>query len=155
MGAIDSSNSAYNSVADGSSAAGLIAQNGMMYPESNIKTRHVVDGLSRTLMMGESSQEFTGVAALRVWAIGTLPLSNPSTYARMHTIAQYGARNVSYPINGWTYSSRNDAPFGSNHAGGAHFVLGDGSARFVSENVDFKVYQAAASRQAGESESGL
>jgi hypothetical protein len=155
MGAIDSTIPAYNSVADGSSAAGLIAQNGMMYPESDIKTKHVTDGLSKTLMIGESSHEFTAVAASRVWAIGSLPSSNPTTYQRMHTIAQYGARNVTYPINSLAYSSRNDAPFGSNHAGGAHFVLGDGSARFVSENVDFKIYQAAASRQAGESVSDL
>jgi prepilin-type processing-associated H-X9-DG protein len=31
--------------------------------------------------------------------------------------------------------------FGSWHAGGAHFLLGDGSVRFISENVDGFVYQ--------------
>jgi hypothetical protein len=69
----------------------------------------------------------------------------------MHTIAQYGGRNVTYPINSLGYGKRTDASFGSNHAGGAHFLFGDASARYLSENIDFKVYQAAASRQAGES----
>lgn len=155
MGAIDAANPAYNSVVDASSAAGLIAQNGMMYPESNIKPGQVNDGLSNTLLMGESSHEFSVVAVARVWAIGSIPLSNPTTYQRMHNIAQYGGRNVTHPINSLGYSKRNDASFGSAHPGGAHFLLGDGSARFVSENIDFKIYQAAASRQAGESVSEL
>lgn len=30
--------------------------------------------------------------------------------------------------------------FGSDHAGGAQFVLGDGSVRFISENVDATTY---------------
>jgi prepilin-type N-terminal cleavage/methylation domain-containing protein len=158
MGAIDAANSAYTSVADGSSKSGLIATNGMMYPESDIRAAKVSDGLSKTLLMGESSHEFViSIAIARVWAVGSVPTTSsiPTTYKNMHQIAQYGARNVTYPINSTAFSKRNDASFGSNHAGGTHFLFGDASCRFVSENVEFKVYQAAASRQAGDSDSGL
>jgi prepilin-type processing-associated H-X9-DG protein len=31
--------------------------------------------------------------------------------------------------------------FGSNHTGGAQFLLGDGSVRFISENVNAVTYQ--------------
>ena len=44
----------------------------------------------------------------------------------------------------------NDVSFGSNHEGGAHFLYGDGSARFISESVDFNVYKALASRNGEE-----
>jgi prepilin-type N-terminal cleavage/methylation domain-containing protein len=156
MGAIDAANPAYTSVADGSSKGGRIATNGMMYPESDIRATKVSDGTSKTLMMGESSHEFysISIAIARVWAIGSVSAASPTTYPTMHTLAQYGARNITYPINSTAFSLRNDAAFGSNHAGGTHFLFGDASSRFISENVAFKVYQAAATRQAGEVDSG-
>ena len=40
--------------------------------------------------------------------------------------------------------------FSSNHTGGAQFCLGDGSVRFISENIDKGVYQALATIQGGE-----
>jgi hypothetical protein len=34
------------------------------------------------------------------------------------------------------------AGFGSMHVGGSHFGLGDGSTRFVSQNLDMNTYRA-------------
>jgi prepilin-type processing-associated H-X9-DG protein len=39
-----------------------------------------------------------------------------------------------------------DSPFGSFHAGGANFVLGDGGVRFLSDSLDGAIFAAAASR---------
>jgi len=36
------------------------------------------------------------------------------------------------------------------HEGGTHHLLGDGSVRFISENLDVKVYDALATRNGGE-----
>jgi prepilin-type N-terminal cleavage/methylation domain-containing protein len=157
MGAIDAANPAYTSRPDSSSKAGLVAENGMMYPESNIRTKQVTDGLSKTLMMGESSHEFAdlSIAIARVWAIGSVPSSSPTSFAKLHSIAQYGGRNVTYPINGTVFDKRNNAPFGSNHAAGVHFLFGDASCHYVSDEIEFTVYQAMASRQAGETKSNL
>jgi prepilin-type processing-associated H-X9-DG protein len=41
--------------------------------------------------------------------------------------------------------------FGSFHEGGAQFLLGDGSVRFVSENIDLRLYGALATRNGKES----
>lgn len=38
----------------------------------------------------------------------------------------------------------NNYSFGSKHVGGAHFTMGDGSARFITENIDVNVYRAVA-----------
>jgi hypothetical protein len=43
--------------------------------------------------------------------------------------------------------------FGSQHPGGAQFLLGDGAVHFVSETIDFYVYQATATKDFGETES--
>ena len=40
--------------------------------------------------------------------------------------------------------------FSSPHEGGAQFVLGDGSCRFISENIDHGLYQSLATIQGGE-----
>ncbi|HUG19827.1 MAG TPA: DUF1559 domain-containing protein [Planctomycetaceae bacterium] len=40
--------------------------------------------------------------------------------------------------------------FKSNHTGGAHFVLCDGSVHFLSENIDYRTYQRLGCRRDGE-----
>jgi hypothetical protein len=57
------------------------------------------------------------------------------------------------PING---STRNPSQiytydqmwsmFGSHHVGGCHFLLGDGSVRFASENMSLSVYRSLGAR---------
>jgi len=47
-----------------------------------------------------------------------------------------------------------NSPFGSFHATGANFVLGDGSVRFIGEDLDGLVFEAAASR-AGDDQATL
>ena len=40
--------------------------------------------------------------------------------------------------------------FWSRHPGGAHFVMGDGSVKFIKEQVGFVIFQALATRRGGE-----
>ena len=44
----------------------------------------------------------------------------------------------------------NDTSFGSEHPGGANFLLCDGSVRFITNGIDFRTYQSAATRDGGE-----
>ena len=46
--------------------------------------------------------------------------------------------------------SVNDLPFGSFHPGGANFGFGDGSVKFLPDNIDSKLYLAFASRNGDE-----
>ncbi len=45
--------------------------------------------------------------------------------------------------------------FGSWHTGGATFAFGDGSAKFLNENMDINAYRALGSRDGGESTDGV
>ena len=47
--------------------------------------------------------------------------------------------------NSWVVSMG----FKSRHVGGAQFLLGDGSVRFLSENIDYVTYQRLGSRNDG------
>jgi prepilin-type processing-associated H-X9-DG protein len=46
----------------------------------------------------------------------------------------------------------NDMPFGSMHPGGMNVCLGDGSVRFLSQNLGMTTYRAMASRDQGEAD---
>ena len=62
-------------------------------------------------------------------------------------------KNIAYPMNSTFYNGSNnfnDISFGSNHTGGCHFLLGDGSTRFLSQNINFQVYQTLATRASQE-----
>ena len=101
------------------------------------------DGLSKTFMIGESAfgdpEDGT-----RPWIIGVV-----GEY-------MYSSKNVAYAINsggrgpGLANPPRNNIGFGSEHPGGCHVAMGDGSVQFLSENIDLVVLFGLASRQAGE-----
>jgi len=50
----------------------------------------------------------------------------------------------------WHWTAEHCITFRSVHAGGAHFVMCDGSVHFLSEYIDFPTYQALSSRAGGE-----
>ena len=59
--------------------------------------------------------------------------------------------NASYPDP--TYLIHGSGQAFSFHTGGAHFLFGDGSVRFISENVDFATFVAGLTRGNGETKS--
>ena len=49
----------------------------------------------------------------------------------------------------------NDIPFGSQHSGGMNVCLGDGSVRFLNQNLSMTTYRALSSRDEGDTITGL
>ena len=118
-----------------------ISDQGVLGGES-IRFAAILDGLSNTIMIGELSgaQIRSGAVAPRGWSRGC---SNDSCG---------NSKNVKYGINiqGFISGEFNNMSFSSNHVGGTHLVLADGSVKFVSENVDMELYLATASRDGRE-----
>ncbi|MFG0262059.1 MAG: DUF1559 domain-containing protein [Novipirellula sp. JB048] len=108
---------------------------------------NVTDGTTNSIAVGELSWADANV--YRTWVRGANlhPSGSPMT----------GAKNIANPINVTYYNEEgpatnnfNDVSFGSQHAGGTHLLMVDGSVRFTSETVDNIVYKSAASIDGGE-----
>ena len=130
---------------------------GMLEYDYAVKLRQVTDGLSKTLMLGElnfniinldNEQQYSSDSWVRGIGLSKISLTAGSNN---YTSAM---RNIAYSINSAPVEPNNQ-PFGSFHTGGAQFAFGDGSATFVTENIDFTLYQALASRDGGETNASL
>ncbi|HEX4412905.1 MAG TPA: DUF1559 domain-containing protein [Lacipirellulaceae bacterium] len=117
---------------------GLIWRNSSVRP---ITLRKVIDGTSKTFMIGESvvAQDYHSAAFFSDgdWATCGIPLNHfvlPET------------KEVFYAFPGWAEARG----FKSLHPGGAHFAMADGSVHFVNENIDGAVYRGLSTRNGSE-----
>ncbi len=132
---------------------------GMFYGCSSTRIRDLTDGTSTTLMVGESFTDPTYVRdgqGMDYWQFGA-----PQTGGWDCRPGDLGGTEYSEGL-GSAYGKINsrldptvpgviaELSFGSYHVGGANFTLGDGSVRFISQNIDQTLYRALGSIGGGE-----
>lgn len=109
---------------------------GMFYHNSIVKIRDITDGTSNTLMVGERKY-VAGADIQGTWS-GAVP----------------GAHEAAASIVGHAHEPPNAGAhpedFGSRHVGGAHFLMGDGRVRFISESIDEGLFQDLSTISGGE-----
>lgn len=128
--------------------------NGIFKVNGATRVNDVTDGLSNTFMLGERAYEYPGTDAngalvMRQTYAGTLFLQGAGSHdgsttgwgawqstASLGSCTDVNPPNLKYAANEETFRFG----FASNHTGGAHFCLADGSVRFVSENVNGTTY---------------
>ncbi|MFN3194136.1 MAG: DUF1559 domain-containing protein [Aureliella sp.] len=116
--------------------------NGLLFLNSQVRFRDILDGATYTLLVGEAAIEPTDLG----WVSGTRStLRNGSSL-----------RSV-----GWDYSANQSngqeqqpktlsvGGFSSYHTGGAQFVFADGSVQFLSENIEQELLENLANRADG------
>jgi prepilin-type N-terminal cleavage/methylation domain-containing protein/prepilin-type processing-associated H-X9-DG protein len=111
------------------------------------------DGTSNTVMVGEVSvtqnanPSRINQGAFPIWASG----NDEGTCGQgmRHSASVFRLMENGFTINLRT-GTNSDMSFGSQHSGGAMFLLGDGSVRFITQTVAANVYRAAGSRNGGE-----
>jgi prepilin-type processing-associated H-X9-DG protein len=106
---------------------------------------HITDGTSYTICMGETRPECSDHLA-HGWGtpntmVATTPPINFPTCPRDPVLPTNCHLN-----NTWNTS----LGFKSRHEGGAHFLLCDGSVRFLTENINYALYQRLGDRRDGE-----
>jgi len=99
-----------------------------------VQMTDILDGASNTMMVGELS-----------WSLPVGAQSHYISWIRGNNNGAGAAKNITYPINSMTLlnlTNTNDINMGSNHTGGANFAFGDGSVRYLKQNVNLDVYKA-------------
>jgi prepilin-type N-terminal cleavage/methylation domain-containing protein len=133
---------------------GGTAINGTIFPFSDLPVAKIVDGSSKTIMFGELSWE---AGPQEPWIVGSTSL-NATALSSSHGVI-YNAKNIRYRPNerrfvneqGKLEACSSNMSLGSNHPGGVHLVMCDGSAAFVTDDIDLVgVYRPMASRKSEE-----
>jgi len=126
---------------------GGYAVNGLIYPGSDLPLSRVTDGQSNTMMIGEMSWN---VDIQRGWIVGLS--STVWTYTSKNVRWQIGlaGKRPDDPLAKDPNFESNDDSLGSNHPGGTHVAMGDGSVQFLTDTTSEFVLRAMASRSNGE-----
>ncbi len=134
---------------------------GPFFRNSGTRFRDVTDGLTNTIFLGEHSSKLSD----KTW-VGVVPGSSTpprfnspengadaaATLVLVHGGPSGGELDITgfpiiHPVNFPTFHV---GQMYSEHAGGGHIVMGDGSVRFVSENIDLFLWAELSSMNEGE-----
>lgn len=138
---------------------GIYSRDGMILSGICKKMKDVADGLSNTIMVGEQANytfDPTGVTqadaragATWGWAMGSNSGWNNGPGGGGNHTVRYAPNSKSLGLEGaltnmgstptGAEATRINTPLCSAHGGGVHVLLGDGSTRFVSDNVNMQV----------------
>jgi len=113
---------------------------GVLFLNSRVRYRDIRDGATYTILVGEklSYDDTQG------WMSGTRATLRNTGSAIMEPPRQRGQSGLMKAPDKAIVGG-----FGSYHAGGALFAFGDGSVRFISQNIDDLLYSTLGSRSDG------
>lgn len=151
-------------------ARGWVYTNGVFQMMTEISLSQITDGTSSTMSIGESKHParfgyaedsgafnpevggpgcwWHGGANSSVFDPNTPSTYNGHSYGRCIRTTREAMNSSLWP--GMAENEENDAPFGSDHPGGAQFAFVDGHVTFLQEDMDLELYQALSTYDGGE-----
>jgi prepilin-type N-terminal cleavage/methylation domain-containing protein/prepilin-type processing-associated H-X9-DG protein len=157
---------------------------GLLIQDWPIALKKVTDGTSKTLLIGERTYQIRAWMIGAYWRDPrTEPLKSTPPIGPQSNVAFFACKNLNNlaPLNHDPYTgcyighnnslgdrppvpdppatprtlSVNNLPFGSFHKGGVNFSYGDGSVKFLPDDLDMTIYLALGSRNGDEAVSGF
>ncbi len=119
--------------------------NGMMGLHKGCKIAQVTDGTSNTLFVGEVTGDIPDKHSGYFWVNFNLQDTRDGINGPFTMPGGKYSTNSAAGISGFR-----DAGFSSWHPGGCHFLLADGSARFITEEISAHLLAALTTRSNGE-----
>jgi len=142
-----------------------IKRNDAHYGMIGKRMADITDGTSNTIAIGEAVPDMGAIPEMGTvrennqpaqgrkdhWGIGSDDVDTTNQGDMSEALGSTGvAMNLKKVAAGSPAFAAWEISFGSRHTGGAQFGMADGSVRFISENVDLRVYSALGTRDGGE-----
>ena len=109
---------------------------GVFGQNSNIGMRDIKDGTANVFLVGE---RYTP-AHSQVGSVGHgILIGVPDCTTAAGLAMAFG--DTSLKLNAGSRQRAETTGFGSSHTGGAHFLMGDGAVRFLTNDIDMKLYR--------------
>lgn len=105
---------------------------GVFFHNSSVTIGRITDGTSNTILVGERESR---IGRAGTWIGVRNPQGNGSRGIWYNIGQVRSIMNASDPPFAWGSVNGAGTGFSSEHTGGAQFLLGDGSVRFISENI--------------------
>jgi prepilin-type N-terminal cleavage/methylation domain-containing protein/prepilin-type processing-associated H-X9-DG protein len=122
---------------------------GLFYRNNSVRLAQILDGTSQTFAVGERSQNLSRASWSGAVTNAAVPLVALQGEAGLDpegggalTLAHTGEGHGPNSPSGLAHADQ----YWSLHPGGANFLFGDGSVRFIKEQVGFRIFQALATR---------
>lgn len=131
----------------GGIGGGGYANTGIMYGGSSTRMKHITDGTSKTLLLGELAWN-CGIMAWVPWTRGNSDGGGTIYSGRNILFAPNFGKFIGIAPDG--VASGNDISFGSQHPGGCNFAAGDGSTHFIADDIDLSLYRSLSTRSGAE-----
>jgi prepilin-type N-terminal cleavage/methylation domain-containing protein/prepilin-type processing-associated H-X9-DG protein len=131
-------------------AAGWLWDGPFFMQNKSFNSSDITDGLSHTIFAGERYRIVEDALLSTLNVFRYYCVATPDAWNQGWMYSGSMAVGINHPTQSSSLWTRATVGFFSPHAGGAQFVFGDGSARFISEEIALGVYRALGTRADGE-----